>query len=112
MEDNEIIVWSKFCVSCIDTEAWELFEKYCKRKGWTHTTKRTSYIQEAHEQATALYGSPDYTIFLQKGRAIMDYFHAINAIKDGKELFEDMDLPPNKKVNIKKTKPVKKGKKK
>jgi len=110
MPENEVIVWSKFCVQCIRPEEWKRFEKYCQLKGWFITVCRTTYLPKLHEQATSIYGSENYTMFMQKDKMIYDFDYAIKKIDDGEELFTE-ELP-NKKVDIKKTKPAKRGKRK
>ena len=106
---SEVIVWTKFCVPCVNREGWEIFEEYCKKRGVVVTVVRTTYLTQLHEQATALWGGEDYTIFIQKNRECLDFNYAIKCIKNGEEIFEEPI--PEKVVKIRK-KPVRGGKKK
>jgi hypothetical protein len=108
--DKEFIVWTKFCIPCIDSEGWKTFEEYCKHRGITITTNRTTYIKELHDKATAIWGGEDYKMFIQYKRAILNFPYAVKQILEGKELF-DQDIPSTKPV-IKKNKPTRGGKKK
>lgn len=108
--ENNVIVWSKFCLPCIRQEAWSRFEKYCQSKGWLITMCRTTYLPKLHEQATSIWGNENYTMFVQKGGDYYDFDYAMEKIDNGEELF--VEKLPEKKIDIKKTKPVKVGKKK
>ena len=108
--ENNVIVWSKFCLPCIRPEAWSRFEKYCQSNGWLITMCRTTYLPKLHEQATSIWGNENYTMFVQKGSDYYDFDYAVEKIDNGEELF--VEKLPEKKIDIKKTKPVKVGKKK
>lgn len=106
---KELVVWTKFCVPCVNREGWDLFEEYCKKNGYIATMIRTTYLPQLHEQATALYGSENYTIFIQKDGQLLDFDYAVSKIRAGEELF--VEPIPEKTVRIAK-KPIKRGKRK
>lgn len=112
--DKEFIVWTKFCIPCVNPDGWVSFEEYCKHRGITVTVFRTTYIKDLHDRASAIWGGEDYKMFVQYNKAILNFDYAVNQIKEGKELFADSiaDEEAKEKPVVKKNKPTRGGKKK
>ncbi len=60
---NKITVYTKFCLSCVMPEFWDMFQKEALKQGYNIKVCRTTYRPFAHKKATEIWGGDDYTAF-------------------------------------------------
>ena len=101
-----IKLYSKFCVKCVKPQDFAVFEHYCMTKGYRLEVIRTSFDPKMHEEATKIWGSDTYVMFIHSNDTNMDFDYAMEKLKNGQDLFEE-DF-----VQEVKSKPVKRTKKK
>ena len=102
MSINKITDYTKVCLPCVDKKLWEKFQRATWNAGYEVQTIRTTYDQQAHKEATMLWGSDNYIAFClaPNGEAL--------SLKKGIEMFEGIK---DKLVTEGKSKPVRKVKK-
>lgn len=101
--DEQVVIFSKFCVPCVKGESYKRMERYLNMNGYDWKVVRTTYLPKAHQEATAKWGSDNYTIFLYQNGKTLDFDYAVAMIDKGEELFRE-EKPKTK------SKPIKKGK--
>lgn len=101
---KQITIFSKFCIPCVKGEAYTELENYLNRNGYDWKVVRTTYLPKLHEEATKKWGDEKYTVFLYQNGKSIDFDYAIERIRSGEQLFEEV-----KQVKPK-AKPIKKGK--
>lgn len=99
---NKITVYTKVCLPCVYKSRWTDIQRSVWRAGYDTKIVRTTYDQEAHKEATTLWGADNYIAF-----AIMPNGEAV-AVGRIKKMFDDIH---DKMIKAGKSKPVRKGKK-
>lgn len=102
--EEQIVIFSKFCVPCVKGEAYTELENYLNSNGYDWKVVRTTYLAKLHQEATKKWGDENYTIFLYQNGKSIDFDYAIEKIRNGEKLFAEVEQPKPK------AKPVRKGK--
>lgn len=94
-------IYTKLCIQCVAPQALESIQRWAVQNyHQPFEVVRTTYRPKLHEEATAIYGAPDYTFFIEMDGKVHDFYEFANKVKEGGPMFKT------------KAKPVKKGKKK
>lgn len=102
--EEQIVIFSKFCIPCVKGEAYTELENYLNSNGYDWKVVRTTYLEKLHQEATKKWGDEKYTIFLYQNGKSIDFDYAIEKIRNGEKLFAEVEQPKPK------AKPVRKGK--
>lgn len=109
----EAKIYTKICLHCVYQEQFNKTQTLMNKAGIVAETIRTQYLPKAHAEATQIYGNENYIAFVYfpATKKVIDFAQFMNDMENGVDMKEEQELPKTK-VNIKKTKPTRGGKKK
>lgn len=104
---KKIIVYTKYCLSCLYPDEHLELIKWAQRKDTKIEWRRTTYRPIWHAKASKLYGSEDYSSFVVKNGKVIDFMDFIKSCKnkitpEGEKKQNDvLGLPKTKRSNRK-----------
>lgn len=109
----EAQIYTKICLHCVYGEMFNKTMTLMNKQGIISETIRTQYLPKAHAEATKIYGNENYVAFIYfpTTKKVIDFTEFMKQMENGINIKDEEEMPKTK-VNIRKTKPAKGGKKK